>query len=708
MQCPKCGHIQANDIECEQCGIFFAKYAQYIEKKNSGAKARRGKSPIPAKPKPKPKPKAGAKRRWPVAAGIAVVAVVVAALVFSSGFNPFGSSSPTSGTVAYGVLPPPAESDVWCPPQQVRAYFSTFFTELDGDWPLDHLLWVDAGDISLRYVTQVAATRSTEVTHRWLVNGEPLIEREFSFAPGRHSLQSSHSFTAGAHDVVEVTTVDKQGCIIARESIAVRPVPSGNDWLHHESVAENLGSVAVSMAIEGRGTTRFFDGGSIGRRGLAGDSVLALAVKNRHAKELSAIVSIMNKGRYSRTEILRDHNGFDVWHIAARDGNREIRGILRKIKYPQPYSSGLASPDEYFWQLALDSNISSNKKRLDGAVVLSSIPRLRMLMGADKPSWKILASATRRKNEPMLRYLIGRGALSSLDGVPDKGADLLRGAILKSADDVVRRLISQGVAVNYVNNPRRSTLNAAVRRCHWNTINMLLEAGVDVDSPGALNPGETLLSMMDACPLTPAWNRLRRQLPGWSSAQAKYPDPVEPSVSNLTEILDKALQQQGLCMLMPTRFSAKPPYPTVTLDSYGMRTIDDWRALGILTKTDESADGDITVRLTERGIKHLRQALTQGGGRPGKRSRICVGRIVVKDLRISRNVEGGIDTTLVAAEVETELTDLPKWFVAAGNRGNALIKRAREKLPGQEKRRKMAFRLRDGVWTTDWRWDGFL
>ncbi len=32
MQCPKCGHSQASDTECERCGIVFAKYQQYLDR----------------------------------------------------------------------------------------------------------------------------------------------------------------------------------------------------------------------------------------------------------------------------------------------------------------------------------------------------------------------------------------------------------------------------------------------------------------------------------------------------------------------------------------------------------------------------------------------------------------------------------------------------------------------------------------------------
>jgi len=31
MECPKCGHTQAGNEQCEACGIYFAKYAQYLD-----------------------------------------------------------------------------------------------------------------------------------------------------------------------------------------------------------------------------------------------------------------------------------------------------------------------------------------------------------------------------------------------------------------------------------------------------------------------------------------------------------------------------------------------------------------------------------------------------------------------------------------------------------------------------------------------------
>ena len=37
MRCPKCGHQQANTVECEGCGIFFDKYQQYLKKTASAA-----------------------------------------------------------------------------------------------------------------------------------------------------------------------------------------------------------------------------------------------------------------------------------------------------------------------------------------------------------------------------------------------------------------------------------------------------------------------------------------------------------------------------------------------------------------------------------------------------------------------------------------------------------------------------------------------
>jgi hypothetical protein len=33
MRCPKCGHSQDNETQCEHCGIYFAKYAQYLQQR---------------------------------------------------------------------------------------------------------------------------------------------------------------------------------------------------------------------------------------------------------------------------------------------------------------------------------------------------------------------------------------------------------------------------------------------------------------------------------------------------------------------------------------------------------------------------------------------------------------------------------------------------------------------------------------------------
>lgn len=35
MECPKCGHQQNNEVECEACGIIFEKYAQFQARQNS-------------------------------------------------------------------------------------------------------------------------------------------------------------------------------------------------------------------------------------------------------------------------------------------------------------------------------------------------------------------------------------------------------------------------------------------------------------------------------------------------------------------------------------------------------------------------------------------------------------------------------------------------------------------------------------------------
>ncbi len=33
MQCPKCNHIQAEAPECRKCGLIFAKYEAYEQRK---------------------------------------------------------------------------------------------------------------------------------------------------------------------------------------------------------------------------------------------------------------------------------------------------------------------------------------------------------------------------------------------------------------------------------------------------------------------------------------------------------------------------------------------------------------------------------------------------------------------------------------------------------------------------------------------------
>ncbi|TVT70218.1 MAG: trypsin-like serine protease [Denitromonas halophila] len=41
MDCPKCGHSQSNTEQCESCGVFFEKYAQYLAEKEAMASAKR-------------------------------------------------------------------------------------------------------------------------------------------------------------------------------------------------------------------------------------------------------------------------------------------------------------------------------------------------------------------------------------------------------------------------------------------------------------------------------------------------------------------------------------------------------------------------------------------------------------------------------------------------------------------------------------------
>lgn len=71
MECPKCGHTQASTEQCEACGIYFAKYAQFLEAQDAQRAV----------------PLAGdSSKRLPwlkIGAGVAVC--VVAVMVFSGG-----------------------------------------------------------------------------------------------------------------------------------------------------------------------------------------------------------------------------------------------------------------------------------------------------------------------------------------------------------------------------------------------------------------------------------------------------------------------------------------------------------------------------------------------------------------------------------------------------------------------------------------------
>jgi hypothetical protein len=40
MRCPKCDHVQKNNLECEKCGLIFARYQQIQEKKKLDKEAR--------------------------------------------------------------------------------------------------------------------------------------------------------------------------------------------------------------------------------------------------------------------------------------------------------------------------------------------------------------------------------------------------------------------------------------------------------------------------------------------------------------------------------------------------------------------------------------------------------------------------------------------------------------------------------------------
>ena len=164
----------------------------------------------------------------------------------------------------------------------------------------------------------------------------------------------------------------------------VRPVARDNDWLYHENDVDNQGSVAITMATTGRGSTRIYRSTNIGNTAIDGDSTLIRATKNGHPKELRAIVTVMNKSRYKDQTILRDHNGFDVWYIAERDADREIQSILRKIRYPARRSASRLDPEGYFRQLAEQAGASSNRRDQGRGITLSSIPQARMELGTNQ------------------------------------------------------------------------------------------------------------------------------------------------------------------------------------------------------------------------------------------------------------------------------------------------------------------------------------
>ena len=47
MKCPKCGHVQANRVECEVCGIFFEKYAKRLQEDSEPKQPAEEKLPVP-------------------------------------------------------------------------------------------------------------------------------------------------------------------------------------------------------------------------------------------------------------------------------------------------------------------------------------------------------------------------------------------------------------------------------------------------------------------------------------------------------------------------------------------------------------------------------------------------------------------------------------------------------------------------------------
>lgn len=79
-ECPKCGRLQENDIECEACGIVFAKYEKL---QNREPEETPQPAPEPVEPAG-PAPKSGG-MTWVVVAVAAVACIVAAGLWLRSG-----------------------------------------------------------------------------------------------------------------------------------------------------------------------------------------------------------------------------------------------------------------------------------------------------------------------------------------------------------------------------------------------------------------------------------------------------------------------------------------------------------------------------------------------------------------------------------------------------------------------------------------------
>ncbi len=104
MECPKCGHVQADAQQCESCGIYFAKYAEYLQEKEARIDA-------------DPAEAASAGLPWlKIGAGLTVCAVL--AFVFMRGEDKQGATEMAAGanTVAKTAT---ADSDL--PATGVRA-----------------------------------------------------------------------------------------------------------------------------------------------------------------------------------------------------------------------------------------------------------------------------------------------------------------------------------------------------------------------------------------------------------------------------------------------------------------------------------------------------------------------------------------------------------------------------------------------------------